>query len=164
MRKLFVLLCTFALLLSACGGQKSKEIKLAEVGRNVNLSLNEGVKFLRDAHDRKLIADAPYATALGHIRKIQIAADRANERLDALAVLDTTNSIAVVEALDDIVIAVQDALDDPNIATLSPDMRLRVANILTGFSLSVNLAKTIVASLQKPTPTASIKFQFQGVN
>ena len=57
MRKLFVLLCTFALLLSACGGQKSKEIKLAQVGRNVNLSLNEGVKFLRDAHDRKLIAD-----------------------------------------------------------------------------------------------------------
>lgn len=157
---LLLLLC----FLAGCGEPKSREIKLADIGRNVNFSLNEGVRFLRESHNRGLIGDAPYAASLRAAKKIQVAADHANAELDALATLDASNKLAVINALDGITNAVREALNDPSLTNLAPDVSLKINNVLTGFSLSVNVARTLVAAIKEPTPKAAIKFQFQGVN
>lgn len=156
-------LCLLAFGAPSCDQDKPRDVRLAEIGRDINLGLNEGVRFLRSSHQSGLIADAPYAHSLRAIKKIQTSADYANRELDAIATLDLTNKAAIITALDGIARAVQEALNDPQITSLPPEVAQRIRMRLAAFSLSLSVAKTIVAAIDKPTPKANIVFQIQGV-
>jgi hypothetical protein len=142
---------------------KSKDIQLAELGREINRGLNETVKALRTAHRGGLLQDAPYAFLLHKAKAIQTAADHANATLDQLSTLDLNNRENVLAALTEITLAVQNATNDPLFTLLSPNVQQQVNRVLSGISIGVQIASTLVSGLTRPTPPKDIRFQFTEV-
>lgn len=155
----------FAMLFCAtsCGGDKPRDVQLAEIGREINFSINQGVKTARSLHRSGFLNDDIYVHILQHSKRIQTSADVANKQLDRIAYVDANNKAQVMAVLARLINDVDNTLYDPAFQSIEKSTRDNISQYLRGISVSVRVASALVQVIEKPTSTKAIKFQYSGV-
>lgn len=152
----FLLLTVLLLNATACN---DRETTLAKVGLDVNIGLNAGVKTLAALNRSGLFATDTYRKILPRLEQAQTAADKLNEQLDALAILNLADKPALLAQIANLSGIVGDILTEipetKNNADVIFYLRLAKAGL--------NGAAIAVAAIKIPAPPQAITVKVEEV-
>lgn len=147
-----LLICALLLPLTACGKEKS----LAQIGLDVNVGIQGAVKTLREINQAGRLSDAEYSRLLDRFEMAQAHADRLNQQLDALAVIDGSNKSEVLLAIGELsalIAAIARELDPQN------EGLQRVAFFARLGVIALNSAAIAVAGINKPVAPSALRIR-----